>query len=273
MNQHELIQPGLADLPLARADVTERVWAALLACADGEAGVQAEPGWSAEERAAAALYGPLLGRGAGRPYIVAQVGQSLDGRIATPDGDAQHVSGRDGIAHLHRCRALADAVVIGVGTAVADDPRLTVRLAAGRSPARIVIDPSGRLGNDAVVFRDDGCRRIVVQACGRRQSAGVEVVELPLRGDMLDPCEIAGALDGLGFRRVLIEGGGTTIGRFLDAELVDRLHIGIAPLIIGAGPSGLNAMPPPRLIEARRPKAHVYGLGTDLIVDCAFGGA
>ena len=89
---------------------------------------------------------------------------SLDGRIATQSGDAKDVSGPDGLAHLHRMRALCDAVVIGVNTALHDNPRLTVRLAHGRNPARVVIDPRGRLPNDAGLLRDESARRIVIQA-------------------------------------------------------------------------------------------------------------
>ena len=81
--------------------------------------------------------------------VVGQIGQSLDGRIATETGHSKYINGPAGLAHLHRLRALVDAVVIGVGTALADDPQLTVRRVAGPQPARIVIDPKGRLGAEA----------------------------------------------------------------------------------------------------------------------------
>ncbi|MCV0394791.1 MAG: RibD family protein [Rhizobiaceae bacterium] len=248
-----------------------RVWAALLAARSDASQAVPDPLWSPDEFAAWSLYSPLLGLGDGRPFLFAQVGQSLDGRVATPAGESRDVSGRDGLIHLHRCRALADAVIVGVGTALADDPRLTVRLADGDNPARIVIDPSGRLDDGATVFRDDGCRRIVVQACGRDRPAGVEIVRLPAHDGCMDAGAVAAALHDLGLRRVLIEGGGTTIGRFLDAGLVNRLHVGIAPLIIGAGRSGLTMRPPTRLAEAQRPRTRVFCLGGDVIFDCAFG--
>jgi riboflavin biosynthesis pyrimidine reductase len=79
--------------------------------------------------------------------------------------------GRRGSRHLHRCRALADAVVVGVRTALTDDPRLTVRLVAGPNPARVVIDPRGRLPDDASVLRDDGARRVVIQGSARARPA------------------------------------------------------------------------------------------------------
>ena len=91
------------------------------------------------------LFGPLRAGTADDLVVVGQIGQSLDGRIATATGHSHYINGPAGLAHLHRLRALVDAVVIGVGTALADDPQLTVRRVAGPEPARVVIDPNGRL--------------------------------------------------------------------------------------------------------------------------------
>jgi riboflavin-specific deaminase-like protein len=251
-----------------RAEVTDDVWSALLALARGRpAGPRRH--WSAEARAAWALYAPLAADGREAPYVFAQVGQSLDGRVATPDGDATEVSGPEGLRHLHRCRALADAVVVGARTALGDDPRLTVRLVAGTNPARVVIDPRGRLPNDARVLAADGARRLVIQACGVRRPPGVEVVRLESADCWIDPASIRDALAARGFRRVLVEGGGVTIAGFLDAGLLNRLHVAISPLIIGAGPSGLRTAPVARLADALRPETHVYGLDSDVVFDCA----
>jgi riboflavin-specific deaminase-like protein len=254
---------------MREASVTDPVWAALLA---RRAGV-AEPGpaedWSPAERAGWDLYTPLVSGPSGGPFFFAQVGQSLDGRVATMSGDAQDVSGHDGLCHLHRCRALAEAVVIGVGTALADDPRLTVRHVPGSDPARVVLDPQGRLPDDAALLRDAGARRIIIQSVARARAQGIEVVTLPARDHVMNPRAIRDALVARGLARVLIEGGGATIGHFLEAGLLDRLHVGVAPLIIGAGPSGLRTSPIERLSEALRPRTTVYGLGSDVIFDCA----
>lgn len=250
------------------ADVTERVWSALLAARAGQRPAVASSDWSAGERSAWNLYAPLAHAGAERSFFFAQVGQSLDGRIATVSGDAQDVSGKQGLCHLHRCRALADAVVIGVRTALHDDPRLTVRLVGGQNPARVVIDPAGRLPDDARVLAADGVRRLVVQAVDRPRAAGIEVVRLGAREGWISPVAIRAALAKRGLRRVLIEGGGVTIAGFLEAGLLGRLHVAIAPLIIGAGPSGLSTAPIARLADALRPEMHVYGLGTDVVFDC-----
>ncbi len=253
---------------MQQAEMTDAVWTALLALRGG-APVQPAPDWVPAVRAAWDLYAPIAGDGAGAPYAFAQVGQSLDGRIATLSGDASEVSGAAGLCHLHRCRALADAVLVGVRTALLDDPRLTVRLVKGPNPARVVIDPRGRLPNDAVVLRADGARRVVVQSVPKPRPAGVEVVALPAADGWISPAAIRAALAERGLFRLLIEGGGVTIAGFLDAGLLDRLHVGIAPLIIGAGPTGLSAAPVPRLADALRPETHVYGLDTDVIFDCA----
>ena len=257
---------------MQRAEVTDEVWSALLALRKGRrAGPR--PHWPAEARAAWALYAPLAADGRGAPYLFAQVGQSLDGRIATLSGDASAVSGPDGLKHLHRCRALADAVVVGVRTALGDDPRLTVRLVEGPSPARVVIDPRGRLPDDAQVLRPDGARRLVVQSSGRKRPAGVEVIELPAADGWIDPAAIRAALAERGLERVLIEGGGVTIAGCLDAGLLQRLHVAIAPIIIGTGPSGLRTAPVARLADAIRPETHVYGLDSDVVFDCALAAA
>src|SRR5262245_15144180 len=92
-----------------------------------------------------ALFGPLRRGRVDDVMAVGQLGQSLDGRIATPSGHSHYINGPAGLAHLHRLRALVDAVVIGVGTALADDPQLTVRRVSGPQPVRVVIDPNGRL--------------------------------------------------------------------------------------------------------------------------------
>jgi riboflavin biosynthesis pyrimidine reductase len=166
-------------------DVNARVWNRLLAVRQGLSCTCCGR-WTAREEAALALYGPLARRDLG-PVTVAQIGQSLDGRIATVTGDARDVSGPDGLAHLHRMRALVDGVVIGVRTALHDTPRLTVRLCPGRNPARIVIDPRGRLPDDAALLQADGARRIIIQSVDRPRPKGVEVIRLKDQDGLLDP--------------------------------------------------------------------------------------
>ncbi|WP_370541734.1 RibD family protein [Actibacterium sp. 188UL27-1] len=235
--------------------------AACLCCGD----------WTWGEAQALALYGALA-QPTATCQVFAQIGQSLDGRIATETGDAQDVSGKDGLAHLHRLRALADAVVIGVKTALQDDPQLTVRLANGTSPARVVIDPDGRLPNDARLLADTSAQRIVIQAVAKERPAGVEAITLP-RAPWIAPEDILKALQQRGFKSILIEGGGVTITQFLEMGLLNRLHVAIAPLLIGSGPQSLTTAPIGTLAQARRPKTAVYNLGSDVLFDCALSPA
>jgi riboflavin-specific deaminase-like protein len=167
-------------------------------------------------------------------------------------------------------RALVDAVVVGVKTALHDDPRLTVRLVPGQNPARVVIDPSGRLPNDARLFAEDGARRIVIQTVDVPRPQGVEVIRLP-RDTWIAPRAIITALRDKGLHHLLIEGGAITIARFLEADLLTRLHVAVAPLLIGSGPQGLTTQPISRLAQARRPETQVYGLGSDVVFDCLVG--
>jgi riboflavin-specific deaminase-like protein len=202
--------------------------------------------------------------------IVGQIGQSLDGRIATESGHSKYINGPAGLAHLHRLRALVDAVVIGVGTAIADNPQLTVRRVAGPQPARVVIDPKGRLGADARVFADNGARRLLITAQGSccAPPRGVEVVALPAIDGQLAPSAILAALAGCGMRRMLIEGGANTVSRFLAAGCLDRLHVMVAPIVLGAGGFGLTLPPLERADQAQRMPMAVHKMGDDVLFDC-----
>ena len=135
------------------------------------------------------IFGPLRRGLVDELMVVGQIGQSLDGRIATESGHSKYINGPAGLTHLHRLRALVDAVVIGVGTAIADDPQLTVRRVAGQQPARVVIDPNGRLGNKARVFDEDGARRILVTTEGnlRRRAPVLNFFDCPLTMGTLLP--------------------------------------------------------------------------------------
>jgi riboflavin-specific deaminase-like protein len=248
-------------------DMTPQVWQRLLAVREGTACTCCGE-WSAGEQAALDLYGPLARRDI--PAVtVGQIGQSLDGRIATESGDSRDVSGPDGLTHLHRMRALVDGVVIGVRTALHDAPRLTVRLCEGPNPARIVIDPNGRLPDDSPVFRSDGVRRIIIQAVDRPRPLGVEVIRLAAAEGRFNPTDILGALRNSGLVTLLIEGGSFTLSKFIEDGVLTRLHVAVSPLLIGAGPTGLTLPHSPmKLADAIRPDTRFFSLGTDVVFDC-----
>lgn len=201
--------------------------------------------------------------------VVGQLGQSLDGRIATESGDSRYVTGPTDIRRLHRLRALVDAVVVGAGTVALDDPRLTVREVEGRNPVRVVLDPDGRLGPDRKVFTDGAAPTVVVRgAAPGAAPAGADVIALPRAGaEAFDPRAVLDALRARGLRRVLVEGGGITVSRFLRAGLLDRLHLTVAPLLIGSGKPALTLPPIATLDEALRPRCRHFRMGPDLLFD------
>ncbi len=214
------------------------------------------------------LFGPLRTGAVDDLVIVGQTGQSLDGRIATAAGHSHYINGAEGLAHLHRLRALVDAVVVGIGTALADDPQLTVRRVAGPHPVRVVVDPRGRLPASARLLAADGVDRLVVTSQGTRSPAGVETIALAADNGHIAPSAILAALAERGLRRIMIEGGAATVSRFLAAGCLDRLHIVVAPLILGAGPAAVTLTPVERVEEALRPPVRAHRLGDEVLFDC-----
>lgn len=212
-------------------------------------------------------------------YVIALLGQSLDGFIATCDGHSRYINGSASLVHLHRLRALSDAVLIGVGTAVADAPRLTTRHVAGPDAVRIVVDPGGRLPGDSGLLHDGAGRTMVLRgspaqagAAGWRDvrlSAQAVAVHLPASPVGFAPADILAALAGRGLTRILVEGGGRTVARFLEADRLDRLQLAVSPLILGAGRPALPIAPCRRLEEARRPPCRRYLMAEDVLFDLA----
>jgi GTP cyclohydrolase II len=219
---------------------------------------------------------PLLGRSAAppwRPYVVLKYAQTVDGRIATRGGDAKWISSEAERRISHALRAACDAVLVGVGTATVDDPQLTVRMVSGPSPLRVVLDSTLRLPATARVLdgqsgtimmtteRSSEERRAVLRARG----IGVHVVEAGPHG-----VDLARALDTLravGVRSLLVEGGARVITSFLAEKLVDRLVVGIAPTIIGAGIEAVGDLGVARVAESvRLTNRSVHVAGDDLLV-------
>ena len=248
---------------MERKEIASRLWPALLARAEAPArlGAAAAAFWR--------LYAPLADSRR-EAMVLGQLGQSLDGRIATATGHSHYVNGPAALDHLHRLRALVDAVVVGIGTVLADDPQLTVRRVSGSHPARVVIDPNGRLPAFARLLAQDGRPVFVIQATERHRPSRVSPITLPLCDGRLAPADILAALAEKGVRRILVEGGADTLSTFLAAGALDRLHLCIAPLVIGSGPVGLALPPIERLENALRPAVTVHPLGDDVLFDCRF---
>ena len=208
---------------------------------------------------------------------IAQLGQSLDGRIATESGDSWYINGPPARAHLHRLRALVDAVLIGAGTAAEDRPQLSVRHVSGSDPVPVILDPRGRVQPRGPLFERPAAALPVLHLVGADADpapapSGVDRVRIAVGPDGACPHQVLDLLAERGLKRVLVEGGGVTVSRFLAADALDYLHLLIAPLIIGSGRPGIRLEPIERLAEARRPPMRSFPLGDELLVELALGG-
>ncbi len=214
------------------------------------------------------LYGPLVLK---EDWIMGQMGQSLDGRIATETGKSHYVTGDGDLLRLHRVRAISDAIVVGANTVILDDPRLTVRKLAGSNPARVILDPNLRIDLDRMVFNDSSARSILLhdeKVSSEDTKSDVEAVGLNYsESNGFDMEELVHVLKEKGFRRILVEGGGITVSRFLEFGCIDRMHVTVAPLIIGSGKPSFNLPPISSLDAAIRPVWRRFELGDDVLFD------
>ncbi len=222
------------------------------------------------------LYLPVCSATHAHPITVGHLGQSLDGFIATHAGESQYVTGEENIRHLHRMRALCDAVVVGAGTVAADDPQLTTRHVSGPSPVRVVLDPTRRLAAHYRVFNDDTADTLYVCARslardGETHFGRASVVAIDDDGDGVDVTALLRILRARGCHRIFVEGGGVTVSMFLEANLLDRLQIAIAPLLIGDGRPAIRLAPRRALSDCHRPRYRVFRMGADVLFDCELG--
>ncbi|WP_219220029.1 RibD family protein [Variovorax boronicumulans] len=246
-----------------------------LAWSDGH-GYALQGDWDAPAQALFALLKPLLDRrGAHARWVIGQLGQSLDGCIATHNGDSCFVNGPEGLVHVHRLRALCDAVIVGAGTACLDNPQLTTRRVEGPHPTRVLIDPGLRVLADARVFTDAQAPTLLVCAPEHRARAEArlgtqQVIPVP-RSAALDGqlplADVVAALHARGLNLLFVEGGGVTVSQFVRQGCLDRLHLIVAPVMIGAGYPGLQVRRSNAMGEALRPAARTFALGGDLLWD------
>jgi diaminohydroxyphosphoribosylaminopyrimidine deaminase/5-amino-6-(5-phosphoribosylamino)uracil reductase len=236
-----LVEAGIARCVVAQRDPDPRVNGRGLRRLRA-AGIRVEVGLLAHE-ASAQLAGYLHSRRHGVPRITWKVAASLDGRIADTHGRSRWITGAEARADGHRLRAVCDAIVIGAGTALADDPRLTVRGVAGASPLRVVADSRLRLPLTLQLFAPPlalgtvvACTNLApasrVRALERR---GVTVWRVATAGGHVSPRALARRLAREGRHDVLLEGGATLGSAFVRAGLVQRIVLYAAPLVLGGG--------------------------------------
>ena len=210
------------------------------------AGIEVEVGTlEAEARRLNAFY--VKHRTTGRPFVSVKFAAGLDGRIATRTGDSKWITGEEARAHAHRLRHQHDAILVGVGTVLQDDPELTARFPGARQPVKVVLDGGGRTPRDARVRQGAPC----VLDDGR---------------------DLTGLLDRLGqmgLLSVLVEGGAAVHGSFFDQGLVDRVYAYLSPTIIGGAeaPAAVGGRGPESIAQALRlADVEVTRLGIDVLI-------
>jgi GTP cyclohydrolase II len=220
----------------------------------------------------AGLLGPLLAREC-RPAVVVKYAQTLDGRIATRTGDARWISGEPERRIAHAMRAGCDAVLVGVGTVLQDDPQLTVRMVPGASPLRVVLDSTLRTPPTAQVLSDDAATLILCRPgadpARRRDLAatGAAVHEVPEGADGVRVEDALALLRRLGIDSLLVEGGGRVITSLLRAAAVDRLVVSVSPTIIGAGIDAVGPLGTDRVADGiRLTNRSVHLAGDDVLL-------
>jgi len=198
----------------------------------------------------------------GMPFVTAKFAVSLDGKIATKDGDSEWISGSEARKYVHYLRYTTDAIMAGANTVIADDPRLTCRYAgkggeARKQPLRVIVDGRGRTSSIAQVFNESGKALLALDESVEPEKkkaftqVGTELLELPSEEGLLDLERLLKTLGERGITSVLVEGGGILLGSLFDHGLVDKVIAFIAPIIIGG----------------KEAKTAVAGDGVDKVID------
>ena len=213
----------------------------------------------------------------GMPFVTIKFAQTLDGRIATSDGNSRWISSPESRQIGHRLRARHDAILVGVGTVLADDPELTTRLVRGRNPVRVVLDSTLRIPLDSKILKDQPAARTLVAAtphADKQKAAaldkmGVEVLTVP--ADAAGRVDIRKLLKMLAQRQissVLVEGGGETITTCICTGLADRLVVFVAPMVLGKGTDSVNELNITDLSKAvGLTVERVYRSGGDIVIE------
>jgi len=178
----------------------------------------------------------------GLPFVITKFAASLDGKIATRGGDARWITGEAARRQAHRLRSISDAVMVGIGTVLADNPQLTARDEQGhplpRQPLRTIVDSSGRIPITARLFQEPGPVLVAGSHVPQRRAkalkqAGADLILLPTEDGSVDLKALLAFLGQREVTSVFVEGGGTLLGSFFDQGLVDKVVAFIAPVIIG----------------------------------------
>ncbi|MDE2848895.1 MAG: bifunctional diaminohydroxyphosphoribosylaminopyrimidine deaminase/5-amino-6-(5-phosphoribosylamino)uracil reductase RibD [Gemmatimonadota bacterium] len=234
-----IIASGIAHVHVAMADPDRRVSGKGIERLRA-AGMTVETGLlEAEARELNAAY--VRHRETGQPFVLLKLAQTLDGRIATRNGHSKWITGEAARKRVHLMRSRADAVLVGIDTVLADDPRLTVRHVDGRQPRRIVLDSRARTPLDAQVLNGDAPATVCVAETAPAdrvdglKGTGAEVLVLPGGDGSIPLTPLKSALGQTGIVTLMVEGGSRVAASFLRERAVDRIACFVAPRILGAG--------------------------------------
>ena len=210
-------------------------------------------------------------RSTGLPFVTLKLAQTLDGNIATCTGDSKWITSKASRVRGHQLRAEADAILVGRGTVMADDPELSVRYVDGCSPTKIVLDSQLKIGSNAKIF--SGAPLIIAtsnEVCKKRikerKKKGAQVWQLPILNGQIDLKAVLHKAALSGLRQILIEGGSRVATSALRLSLVDRIAAFIAPKILGAGIPAIGSLNITSITDAiELENAKVESIGNDFL--------
>ena len=202
-----------------------------------------------------------------KKLTIAQLGQSIDGRIALNNGNSHYINNKKGIHYLHCLRSISDAIIVGSNTIKKDDPQLTTRKIKGNNPRRIIIDGSLSLTNKYKIFNDGYKNIIFTKSKKNKLLNNTTIIRLNEKNFTKN---IINQINKLEYKYVLIEGGSKTISEFINNKYIDLLQFIIAPIIIGSGINSLNLKEITNLNKALRPKFSYNILEKELVINLFF---
>ena len=199
-----------------------------------------------------------------KKLVIAQIGQSIDGRIALKNGNSHYINNPKSIIYLHCLRSISDAIIVGSNTIKKDNPLLTTRKIKGTNPKRIIIDGSLSLNNKYKIF-NDGNENIIFTKSSKivklNNSTIIRLKEKNFTKNLITQ------IKKLKYKNILVEGGSKTISELIDNKYIDILQFMIAPILIGSGINSLNLKEISNLNKAIRPKYNFNELENEIIVN------
>ena len=196
-------------------------------------------------------------------FLIGQIGQSLDGKIALNNGNSHYINEKESILYLHCLRAVCDGVLVGVNTVIKDNPLLTTRKIKGSSPVRLIIDPSLKLSNKYKIFKDNNQNIIFTNSNKQKKINNTLIVKFPKKNFTKN---IFKYLKKTSFKNILVEGGPTTLSNFIEMKLLNYMQFIISPTLIGSGIDSLKLKPITNLKNAIRVENTISKLGKEIVM-------